>query len=454
MFVWASLGTGQALINLDSIVDQRKPLTMTPLQITHEARELDGNDLLTALEASKLLGVKQATLYTYVSRGWLHPVRHASRKEHRYQRDEVERLKIRSTAHHGHGPVAAGAMRWGQPVIETAITEISDLGPRFRGHLASDLVRHPGSFENVAELLWSGILTDMPQIWPIEVPQVNLPLALDAVLQEGRVNPRMMRVFSIVATTLGGGTLAEELRSGSIEQLARQMLFGFVGACGLLGPERRFVSAQGEWSIAGHVLNALGVNPTPQAEHAVNAALILGADHELSPGTFSARIAASTGATLHASIVAALATHQGTALAGGADTAEDIIMTITSSAELDVRIAEVERRRQRLSGFGVPTYPKGDPRATALIELTQRTAPGSIHADLAYKFVERVTECLGLHPNIEMGLVILSIGWNLPRRSPSALWGIGRTTGWIAHILEQRLAGFTIRPRGIYQSRR
>lgn len=125
------------------------------MHMANAAATAGPNDLLTAQEASALLGVKQATLYTYVSRGWLHPVRSAARKDHRYQRDEVESLKLRSTARHGHGALAASAMRWGQPVMDTAITEIDDAGPRYRGHLATDLVSHPGVYENVAELLWT-----------------------------------------------------------------------------------------------------------------------------------------------------------------------------------------------------------------------------------------------------------------------------------------------------------
>lgn len=423
-----------------------QPANVTPLR--------DPGELLTAQEASDLLGIKLATLYTYVSRGLLRPVRHPHRKENRYQRDDVDGLKVRSSARQGHGAVAANAMRWGQPVMDTGISEISDDGPRYRGHLASDLVRHPGVFENVAELLWTGVLTDSPHAWPVEPPHVDLGRALDGMLQQGRERPRMMRVFSIVATALGGGTLAEELRSGFIERYSRQMLFAFSGACGVLGPQSRFVMPEGERPLAQHILRALGSPGTPQAEHAVNAALILGADHELSSGTFSARIAASTGSTLHASIVAAQATQQGIVLAGGADAAEEFIGSIGSLDALDIRLAEAERRRERLAGFGLTIYPDGDPRAAFLIDLAQRTAPGSARADLAYRFVERVRDRLGMHPNIELGLVVLCIAWGLPARTPCALWGISRTAGWIAHVIEQRLAGFTIRPRGLYQSRR
>lgn len=115
--------------------------------------------LLSAPEACKLLGIKPATLYTYVSRGFLKPVQQPNTKANRYWRAEVESLQVRSSARGGQGAAAAMAMRWGQPVLNTSITEITPLGPRYRGHLAEDLTRHPGLFENVAELLWSVVLS-------------------------------------------------------------------------------------------------------------------------------------------------------------------------------------------------------------------------------------------------------------------------------------------------------
>ena len=172
---------------------------MDTMHTANVAAGPDPNDLLTAQQASDLLGVKQATLYTYVSRGWLHAVRSPSRRDHRYQRDEVESLRLRSTARHGHGALAASAMRWGQPVMDTAITEIDDAGPHYRGYLASDLVNHPGVYENVAELLWSGVLTDTPHTWPVEPFHVDLAEALNAMLQSGRTKPRMLRLTGRLA---------------------------------------------------------------------------------------------------------------------------------------------------------------------------------------------------------------------------------------------------------------
>ena len=125
--------------------------------------------------------------------------------------------------------------------------------------------------------------------------------------------------------------------------------------------------------------------------------------------------------------------------------------SLSSVAQLKARVLEAERNRARLPGFGLQLYPRGDPRASLLIELAKRKAKQARPADLVFRFIEEVEKQLGVHPNIEAGLVALCVTWGLPQRTASAIWGIGRSAGWIAHILEQRLAGFALRPRGQFQ---
>lgn len=411
-----------------------------------------GADLLTAKMACELLQVKQATLYTYVSRGLLTPVHQANSKANLYWREEVQGLRVRSSARQGHGAVAAAALNWGQPVLNTSITEITPLGPRYRGHLACDLARHPGSFENVAELLWSGVLPDSRHTWAVDVPAASIQRALDGLDIHKGLSVRMMRVFATTATALGAGSLAEELRSGSITHYSRQLLFAFAGSCGLLGRHSKFVEPAGDQPLAAHILRALGAEPDEAAVDAMNAALILGADHELAPATFVARIAASVGSGLHACVVAALATHRGSSLAGGCDIAEDLFRGIRSKEQLKTHLSQAAHRRERLTGFSLQLYPSGDPRAAMLIDLVRQAGPRSKAAELALQYVDSVSDQLGIQPNIEAALVLLTISLDLPQRSASAIWGVGRTAGWIAHVLEQRLAGFEIRPRGRYIS--
>jgi len=107
---------------------------------------------ISAREATRLLGVKAQTLYSYVSRGWVRSTPAARGNERLYVRADVERLKARGQARAGHAAVAAGALRWGEPILSTSISTIRDVGPVYRGHAATDLVRQGASFESVAEL--------------------------------------------------------------------------------------------------------------------------------------------------------------------------------------------------------------------------------------------------------------------------------------------------------------
>jgi citrate synthase len=94
-------------------------------------------------------------------------------KDKLYLRDDLTRVGMRSLARSGHGAVAASAMNWGEPIFPTSITEITEQGPRYRGHLAADLVRSGASFEAVAELLWTGELNTRAKAWPCANPRPN-----------------------------------------------------------------------------------------------------------------------------------------------------------------------------------------------------------------------------------------------------------------------------------------
>ncbi|ART57300.1 hypothetical protein CBP36_20440 (plasmid) [Acidovorax carolinensis] len=261
---------------------------------------------------------------------------------------------------------------------------------------------------------------------------------------------RLIRVFAIASTALGGVPLSAELRSGSIAHYSHELLLTFAGACGVLGPKRSFLAPSGETPVAEHMLQALGVPPGEQALRAVNAALIVAADHDLASATLAARIAASVGAGLHACIMAALAAQSGSALAGGCELVEELLHGIETEKRLKDRVREADQRRQRLPGFGLPLYPDGDPRARYLIQLALTIAPASRQVELAAKFVDQVREKVGIHANIEVGLATLTLALGLPRRASGALWVVGRTAGWIAHVLEQRRAGHMLRARGHY----
>jgi len=104
-------------------------------------------------------------LYAYVSRGQVRSVPGEQGRPRLYAFADLERLRVRRDARAGHGAVAAGALRWGEPVLDSAITAITARGPAYRGKLAVDLAGAT-PFENVAELLWAGYLPDRRVDWP------------------------------------------------------------------------------------------------------------------------------------------------------------------------------------------------------------------------------------------------------------------------------------------------
>ena len=94
-------------------------------------------ELLSAREAARLLDVRLPTLYAYVSRGLVRSVPGARKGRRLYFRADIERLRARHQAHGGHAAVAAGALRWGEPVLDSALTDIGVTGPRYRARAES-----------------------------------------------------------------------------------------------------------------------------------------------------------------------------------------------------------------------------------------------------------------------------------------------------------------------------
>src|SRR5688500_4988594 len=103
---------------------------------------------VSAEEACELLGIKRQTLYAYASRGLIRNIPGEGR-ERRYRRDDVLRMRARSEARAGHAAVASGALRWGEPVLDTAISGFADDAHHYRGRSALELARQGVRFETV-----------------------------------------------------------------------------------------------------------------------------------------------------------------------------------------------------------------------------------------------------------------------------------------------------------------
>src|SRR5829696_4372737 len=104
-----------------------------------DQRRIDNQRFVDAQAAAKHLGIQLRSLYAYVSRGQVRSVPGEQGRPRLYALDDLERLRVRRDARAGHGAVAAGALRWGEPVLDSAVTAITPRGPAYRGRLATEL---------------------------------------------------------------------------------------------------------------------------------------------------------------------------------------------------------------------------------------------------------------------------------------------------------------------------
>jgi citrate synthase len=405
---------------------------------------------LPRAEALDLLGVKPQTLYAYVSRGWIRSVRRpGGGRQSLYSRDDLEKVRSRALARSGHAPTAAAAMRWGEPIIPTAITAITPQGPRYRGRLAIDLVQSGATFEWVAELLWSGLPNDDPVLWTVApVPAEVRRLAQPATADADRLIERFVPVIALLG--IAPGAVAERAREPMPLAAARQTLQVLAGCLGLLAARPAFRPLHPGESMASGLLRAMGAEADAENVRAMQAILILLADHELTPSTFAARVTASTGALLHGCVAAALAANSGSEVGRLYDRVRAFLDGAGTAATMMARARELQTRNAAPPGFNHPLYPRGDPRALCLLEMTRARRKRPPKLRQLHAFLEEAEARMGLHPRVETGVVALCLAMGLPSQAPGALFTLARTAGWVAHVIEQRTAGFMLRPRAKY----
>ncbi len=372
-------------------------------------------DWLTAEEAMAQLGIRPQTLYAYVSRGRIEarPDPDDPRRS-RYRVADVGRLAERKRRGRKAAQVAAGAIAWGEPVLDSAITTIAHGRLFYRGRDAVELAEH-ASLEATARLLRGGhgaAIKGLTRGAPPEGPSIRARL-FSALSQRAGVDApaRGRAPLALAAEATGLLDLVADATAGRIEH----------------GPIHARIAAA--WD-------------RPDAAEAIRRTLVLLADHELNASTFAARVTASTGASLAAASLAGLAALSGPLHGGIADRVRNLVEEsgrIGAEAAVAGRIA----RAGPIPGFGHPLYPEGDPRAAALLTAFD-LPPAYAKLKLA---VEAAT---GEAANIDFLLTALGERFDLPPDAPFALFAVARTAGWLAHSVEQVLTGALIRPRARY----
>ena len=395
--------------------------------------------LLTTDQVATRLGVQRATVYAYVSRGLLGRTVGDDGRTSWFDPDEVDALARRGRPRARNQ--RAGAV---EVVLASGLTEIGADGHlRYRGHDVADLAADH-RFEAVAELLWTGVLPEGPVAWA--APTEALAGAGAATATLPATAPIAARMSVAVAAVAAADEARGDLRPGTVQRKARTMLGVFARTplpLGTLPGEDAGIAAQ-LWPRLSPQ------RPTAARVRALDAALVLLADHELATSTLAARVAASTRANPFACVLAAIGAVSGPLHGRAAIGTHRILAEALSTGNPAAAVEGALEAGEHVPGMGHSLYDGIDPRAELLLERV-----GSIAAASAARTIETVrrlcVDASGREPNIDFALGALALAGAMPFGATEGVFATGRTAGWVGHVLEEYdERPLRYRPRAIY----
>jgi citrate synthase len=383
---------------------------------------------IAAPEAARALGITRATLYAYVSRGYVRSqVSPGSTRARMYARDDVERLRRRTEERRAPDKAAARALQWGMPILESSLTLIDGSALYYRGLEAAALAR-TRSLEEVAALMWTGRLDPLPVV----------PAAAVKVTKSSA--PFVPRAQAMLATAAPHDPVAMDLRPASVA----------ITGVRILQLLTRVASHDDRADAPIHWTLSRKWRVDASGAEIIRAALVLCADHELNVSSFTARCVASAGSHPYAVVIAGLAALEGPRHGGASARAESMLDSMRAAGPLRRALPARLRRGEAIEGFGHPLYPGGDPRARLLLNLLSERCARAAEYRFVTEFARAATGATGELPNVDFALAAVARVLELPRGAPLMLFAIGRSVGWIGHAIEQYAAGQLIRPRAKY----
>jgi len=390
---------------------------------------------MTSTEAASTLNISPSTLYAYVSRGMIRSEESGDgRRTRLYRSEDIERLRTRKKARRNPGWAVKRALHTGDPILESAITLITDDRIFYRGRDATILAAKE-SFERVAALIWTGD------------KRFSFPIFSNTYQRDFRESWLKMKAlkpverFQILLPLAEADDLAAlDLRRDAVAATGMRILWFMTGVATGVDPMG---------GIAQALRRAWAADIDGAAE-LINTTLVLFADHELNVSTFTVRCAASAGTTPYSSVCAGLAALRGYKHGAASERVESLFQEVESAGSTELAIADRLRLGEKIPGFGHAVYRDVDPRASMLLHKLEDTFPESKDLQLAREIIDTTHRLVPDRYNIDLALTALVRVLKMPEGSAMALFALGRTAGWIGHAIEQYERDQLIRPRAKY----
>lgn len=341
----------------------------------------------------------------------------------------------------------------------TALSKVEGTAGRllYRGYSIHELARTT-TFEEIAHLLWFGHLPNLTELSELKTQlaaERTLPAIVLQVLRDLPPTAEPMDALRTAASAWGAVAIkGKPTIKQAIALTARFPLF--LAAFQRLRNGQEPIESHPDLGHAANYLYLLtGQLPEEQHIKALDAYLVLLADHGMNASTFTGRIVASTESDIASAVVAALGALKGPLHGGAPSKVQDMLHAIGTVDRAESWLQDALAHGVRLMGFGHRVYKTEDPRAEELRELARLADPQEFILarrveELALPLLEKYHPDGRLYTNVEFYSASLLASVGLPGDLFTPTFAVSRVAGWTAHILEQVGDNRLIRPEADY----